>query len=353
MMMKASDIARAFAFPVTNVTVLMSALFIFLMLQFAAFGKLLGLFLGFLILPSLFHYLMRILDARAKGRDPGPLEVDDLYWFQRAWSLFMIVHVAILVYVIYSVGGRFGLAAMFGATMLLAAVIPASLAVLAITRSPLECLNPVAVAGLITRTGTSYWLLPTYFLAAGFVIWWLGTLLLSDFLVELISFYLVLVFFAMTGAVVQPHQFQDEVDIYDPVEPGQDVLDANLLQERTSALNHAYGFISRNNRAGGFQHIESWLQQDPDPESAWAWFFDQMLHWEMKDPALVFAQSYLSRLLHDGDHAAAIKVMLRCQLENGAFAPLPEDMELALQAAERCQNQEMAEFLRSRVRTLL
>jgi len=348
-MIKATDIAREFAYPVKNVTVLLSAMFIFLMLEFAAFGSLMGLFLAFLILPSLFHYLMRILDARAKGKEPGPLDVDDLYWFQGAWSLFMLVHVAVTIYTIYIFGSLYKLAGLLVASALVAAVVPASLAVLAITRSPLQSLNPKAIGGLIGRTGSDYWILPTYFLLAGIVMQWIGSLSWPDFLVELIGFYLILVFFSLTGTVVAPHDFHAEVGIYDPVEPDQADVDANLLEERTSVLNHAYGFVSRDNRAGGFKHIESWLQRDPDPESAWAWFFDQMLRWEIKYPALVFGQSYLNVLLNDGDDVTAVKVMMRCRHENDAFVPLADDIGLALKAAEHCQNQELIDFLRSRV----
>jgi hypothetical protein len=238
---------------------------------------------------------------------------------------------------------------LFFSATLLAAVIPASLAVLAITRSPLQSLNPKAIGGLISRTGYDYWILPTYLLAAGFIVQWIASLQWPDFLVELIGFYLTLVFFSLTGAVVRPHDFYKEVSIYDPVEPDRADVDASLLRERTSALNHAYGFISRDNRAGGFKHIESWLQGDPDPETAWGWFFEQMMRWETKYPALLFGQSYLHQLLHNGEHATAVKVMMRCRLEDESFAPLADDIGMAVKAAEICKNQELVDFLRSRV----
>jgi hypothetical protein len=41
--------------------------------------------------------------------------------------------------------------------------------------------------------------------------------------------------------------------------------------------------------------------------------------------------------------------MMRCRHENDAFVPLADDIDLALEAAERCQNQELIDFLRSRV----
>lgn len=340
-MPKPADIARELVYPLLNVAVLMSSLLIFALIKFALSGGILGLFLLFLVLPSLFRYLMRILAARSKGQDPGPLVAEDLLWNHSAWSLFAIVHAAIVVYTTYILASRFGLAPMLGAEMLLAVVIPASLAVLAITRSPLECLIPGSIAGVIIRTGPSYWILPSYFLAAGFFIWWLSMTSLSGLFVDLIGYYLVFTLFALIGTVVQPQQFHKEVDIHNPVEPDQKSVDAKLEKERTSVLTHAYGFISRDNRAGGFRHIHNWLGNDPDPDDAWRWFFDQMMHWEIKEPALVFAQTYLTRLLHDGEFAAAVKVMARCRHVNEAFRPLPEDRELAREAAEYCGNDEL------------
>jgi hypothetical protein len=347
--MNAADILREFAYPARNLTVMLSAAFIFLMLEFAAFGGLLGLFLAFLILPSLFHYLMRVLDRRARGKEPGPLEVDDLYWFQGAWSLFMIVHVAIAYYAIHLFGDLYGRPGWLIATVLLSAVLPASLAVLAITRSPIESLNPRAIGGLIGRAGGDYWILPTYILVAAFAVNSVAAAGVPGFFTEMIAFYLVLVFFSMTGAVVQSYELHEEVDIHEAVEKPREAVDEALLNERTSVLNHAYGFISRDNRAGGFRHIEGWLQRDPDPEAAWAWFLDQMLRWEDSMPALLFAQSYLRRLLMEGDDVTAVKIMGRCRHVNPDFVPLADDIGPAIEAAERRQNQELADFLRSRV----
>jgi hypothetical protein len=71
-----------------------------------------------------------------------------------------------------------------------------------------------------------------------------------------------------------------------------------------------------------------------------------MLRWENPEAALVFAQHYVHELLRYGENVKAVKVMMRCQLVNPAFKPLPEDIELAVHAAEQCHNDELASFLR-------
>ena len=70
-----------------------------------------------------------------------------------------------------------------------------------------------------------------------------------------------------------------------------------------------------------------------------------MLKWENKDPVLVFAQQYLSQLLHSELEVEAVKLMMRCRLVNPAFVPLSGDLELARQAALNCQNEDLADSL--------
>ena len=136
---------------------------------------------------------------------------------------------------------------------------------------------------------------------------------------------------------------------YDPVAENDEQpveSDEQRLKERNRALNHAYGFISRGNRAGGLTHIYQCIDADPDPTSAWPWFTEQLLRWEISEEALPFAQQYLSRLLHSEQPVAAVKLMLRCRSINEAFRPLPEDRALALEAAENSQNDDLISFLR-------
>jgi hypothetical protein len=344
-----TEILREFAVPARSLTVMLSAVFIFLMIKFALFGGLLGLFLLFLILPSLFHYLMRLLDARSRAEQPGPLDAEDLMWYHAPWRLFLVVQLVFVGYALWIADRLYQLPGVLVTGALVAAVLPASLALLSITRSPLQSLNPQAIGRLIGRTGGRYWLLPTYLVSAAVALRWLSAHDLSGFFLDLLGFYLVLVFFSLTGAIVQPYNLHEEVDIHEPIEPDAALIEERLLRDRSNVLTHAYGFISRDNRRGGFGHIESWLREDPDPESAWPWFFEQMLRWEDKQPALLFGQSYLSQLLGHGDDTMAVKVMMRCRLHNAAFAPLADDIPAALAAAENTGNQQLADFLRSRV----
>jgi putative membrane protein insertion efficiency factor len=135
------------------------------------------------------------------------------------------------------------------------------------------------------------------------------------------------------------------VRIPEPLEKSPDVAAEELERDRKRVLNHAYAFISRDNRAGGFDHIFDWIAQDPDPAGAWVWFFDRMLGWEDQRTALFFAQHFLHDLLQEGNQLQAVKVMLRCQLVDEQFRPMPDDRPAAIAAAEAMSNAELASKL--------
>ena len=344
--MTATDIGREFVYPANNTTVLIALNMFFVLLELAAFAGLYGLFLFFLVLPALTRYLMVLLEARARGKDPGAPGVEIFMLIENAWSLFPVVHAALLVYATYLAGREFGMLGVFIVAGVLVALIPASLAVLAITRSPSESIDPRAVFGLIERCGLSYWIAPAFLMLAVILVVWLSTLPIVELVLDFVAFYFLFASFALIGGLIRPFDLGSELDIPAPAEPDTAAVEAQLEKERSRVLDHAYGFISRGNRAGGLQHIRSWIDDDPDPDSAWPWFVDEMLRWEMNEAALPFAQAYLTRLLHFGEQAAAVKLMLRCRLVNENFRPLAEDRALALAAAEHCQNEDLINFLR-------
>lgn len=345
-LLKAADIGREIAYPATNAAVLTALVVFFAVLKFALFAGFFGLALALATFPALVRFLMLLLDARAKGKHPEPPGIELFSWIGSAWNLFPVIHLSIFVYATYLLGSRFGIAGLLAIDLLLAILIPASLAVLAITRSPLQSLLPHAVAGLIRRCGQSYWVAPVYLLAATAFVAWLKLLSLPDFVLEFLSLYLLFALFALIGGVIRPFRLHREVEIPVPLEPDDEQIDGLRTRARTDALNHAYGFISRGNRAGGLEYIYSWLAEDPDPATAWPWFLQQMLRWEDNAAALLLAQRYLSQLLLDEEDVAAVKVMMRCRLVNETFRPLPDDAALALAAAERCHNTDLIGILR-------
>ena len=346
------DVLADLLYPLRNPT-LLAALVVFYLAIELIIGLLSGgpqflvpaLIFAAFVLPALCVYLLDILEARARGAEPAPMSVEHLQWFASAWSLLQLVYLAALVYSAYLLGSLFGAAIFAAVLVMFAAVLPASLVILALTHSPLESLNPRAMGRLVKRCGAAYWIAPGYALAAMLAVSALSGSGAPGWLTEMVALLLLFAFYTLTGGVVRPYRLHERVAIHQPVEPGAAQLGERLLKDRTTVLNHAYGLVSRGNRAGGLRHIREWIDHEPDADGASHWFLEQMLQWDSTDAALQFGQHYLSRLLHRGDDVAAVKLIGRCRLENDAFRPLPEDRDLARQAAERCGSEELARTL--------
>ena len=163
---------------------------------------------------------------------------------------------------------------------------------------------------------------------------------------SLIELYAAFAFFSVVGTMLARDALLDDVEIPHVDADSETLEQARLDDRRAAVLNHAYGFVSRGNSSGGLEHIYAWLENDPQPTAAWPWFFEQMLRWENTDSALVFAQVWVGKLLRSGLDIQAVKIMLRARLINERFRPLPADLPLAIDAAGKSGNDELATALR-------
>ena len=342
--MKLSNLLQTAIVPATNLGVLFTLIMFWLLLSLAAAAGFFGIWLGIVILPALFRYLTNLVETVGNNRTPEPPGSEFFRWVGETWSLFPFLIVIALAWASY---GLHNVSA-DGLMILLIAVVgllyPAMLGVLSVTHSPLQSVNPVALKHFIQRLGLSYLIAPVFLL---FIIY-LSTVAQNlpyktDLLFDL---FLIFSLHAVIGSIIAPHSLFEDVHIPDAVEVGMAEIDSQTEKARNSALSHAYGFVSRGNRDGGFRHVFDAINNDPDTVDAWAWYFDRMMHWEQREHALFFAQHYIHDMLQHGEKIPALKVIMRCRLINEQFRPLREDMPAAIAAAESSGNIELAAVLK-------
>lgn len=342
--MRATDIAKAAVYPLSNANVAIALVVFWLLACLAALAGMMGLWLGFFLMPAIFRYMMILLEARARGRQPEPPGTEYFSWFDNVWSLFPFVIVFMVAWGAYTIYFSLGEVAAWIFVVLFGAVYPAMLGVLAITHSPMQSLNPVALFHFISRCRLSYLVAPAYLVLvtllsfAGRSLGVFGSLLFDLFLVFSLH--------AVIGAVIAPQGIIDDVSIPDDWSEDETELAARMEQSRTQILTHAYALISRGNRESGMQHITDWLEKDQDPVAAWGWFFSRMLAWENQRPALFFAQRYIHDLLQYGEKVAALKVIMRCRMVDEQFKPADGDMPAAIAAAQELHNTELTAVLK-------
>lgn len=341
--MRAAELARAALLPLTELAVFLPLVLFALLATLGIYGGLIGLFLLVLLLPPIFRFQMLVLEATAKGVRPEPLDAENFSVAGSAWALFPLPLVILLIWLAVVIAQRYGEAAQNLFLFAAAWVLPAMLAVLAITRSPLQSINPVAIARLLRTCGDTFWMAPVYLFLTSWLCLQLDALPLPlEILVQLV---LSFSFFALTGALIEPYALVDNVYIPDAREPDASEILGDIEKHRVAVLGHAYGFISRENRKGGFGHIIDAIGRDPDPAAAWAWYFNRMLGWENQRHALFFAQHYVHDALQRGERVAAVKAIMRCRLVDERFRPFPDDLPAAIEAAEASANHELAAVL--------
>lgn len=344
--MQAKAIIREILYPLTELAVAL-AMIIFLLLEtLAEAAGLLGIWLTIVILPAYFRYLLYLLEARANDREAPVPGIELFNWVENFWSLFPLILVAFLMWAEYFLLSNLGFAAAAVPGAFVLAFFPVSMAVLALTRSPIESLDPAALIRVVKACGRDYVLIPLIIVITIFFISSLVYLGAPYILTKAVAMYATILMFTLTGGVLHEHSVAIPIELPPQQKPAAEQLDGQLTRERTSTLGHAYGFISRGNREGGLQHLFQWIEKEANTDDAYRWFLNEMLKWESKEAALLLAQRYVNWLLPESRETDALKIISRCLLENPRFRPLPEDMEAALAAAERLGNDELYEYLK-------
>jgi len=344
--MKPADLVREFVYPLTSVAPLVPMIVSWLLFSVAMFFGLFGLFLFIVTLVPFLGYLMSLLEARANNKEAPAFDAELMALFSNGWALVPLVIVVLLGWIQFAVAQRFSPTAALFVVFLSSILFPASLGVLSVTRAPLQGLNPFALVQFIKSTATDYLLLIVTLDAVALVLYVLWQSGVSSFLLRLGLVYLAFLLYSMTGAIVGSHRLTEEISIPAPLAASTAQSRQELIGERQGVLSHAYGFVSRGNRAGGLAHIQSRIDSEADQDEANYWFFNQMLKWEHPDAALFFAQTYLHHLLSQRREPAALKLLSQCFFANNQFRPAEEDHDDVVELAERHGRNDLLKFLR-------
>jgi hypothetical protein len=345
--MKPAELGREALFPITDLAVLMAIIVFGGLLWLGIAAGLLGLWLLFIVVPAAFRYAIYLLEARAHGAGTYVAGIEIFNIAENLWGLFPLLLLVAFSGIEWRVLQTFGPAPaqlLLGVFLL---VYPASMAVLALTRSPMASVSPGALIQLVRRCGVSYLYVPVLLTVIGAGIYHVALPFLPRFGICFVAVFLFFLMFTLTGAIVHASGVAHEVGIEAPAERSAAERAVELDARRQKVANHAYGFISRGNREGGFGHIRKWIAAEEDADEAVNWFFNEMMRWEQKDAALFFGQECFAHFLHHDRDALALKLMSRCLHEDPAWRPRREDRQAALVLAERHGREDLLPALRS------
>lgn len=330
----AARLVRELVFPLTDSVVLIAIVAFTLLTLLARGAGLPGLWLGVILVPAFWRYLLMLLEARAHGKRAPVAGIETFNPIDNFWSLTPLVPIALSIWGAVLLHRQVSPLAGQGFALAVVAVLPASAAVLALTRSPAESLDPRALVRLMVACGPAYALAPALLLLSGAILGVLEAIGAPAIVTVAAACYAVFAVFTLTGALLFERNVQVSISIPEPLPPDEDVLNERRQQARRGVLTHAYGFFARDNRRGGIAHLQEALQREAHDDAAWRWYLGEMFKWESMDAALMLAQLYLQRLLAEGRGVEAAKLMSRCLLEDPRFRPLPDDREATRELLE-------------------
>jgi hypothetical protein len=332
---------RELHFPVTDTVVLIAIVSFTFLTALARQAGIFGVWLGIILVPALYRYLLMLLEARALGIATPVAGIDVFNLVDNVWSLTPLVVLAASIWGGFLLHHEVSPLAAWIFAVALFGITPASLAILALTRSPFESLDPRAIVRMIRACGPAYALIPAVLVLVGLLVVLLGFTGLPGIILTAASYYVMFLTFTLTGALLHVRDIRFSLTIPDPLQPADETLRQRRVADRRGVLTHAYGFISRDNRAGGMAHVRHALGEESYSDDAWHWYFAEMLKWESKDAALTLGQEYLKQLLHEQRDVEAVKLMSRCLLEDERFRPLPDDREAARDVAEKLGREDL------------
>lgn len=344
-MLTPRDVLDELIYPFRDAAMLLAILVFTVLFTLSVFAGLFGLWLLIAIVPAFFQYLLVVMQARADKKEVPAVDVELFSLANRLWSLFPLVLVSftgVVVYFLVSTDHE-SLAVM---TMALAfLLLPPMMATLTITHSAIECLRPSRM-WLVARNWGRHYLLVLVVSAVGVVVVYLA--LRFDLwvpLVILVVLYCFLLIASVGGHAMAIQEAEIEISIPDPVLPSEQELMEKTNQVRTGTLNHAYGMVSRGNRAGGVHHILEDIKASPDQVESYRWFFKEMLRWDSPGAAAVVGQQFVSLLLAKRQDQEAIKTIVRCRHANPDFKLLEADRVTALRLTRYIHDPELRDWL--------
>jgi len=303
-----------------NPTVIVTAIVYGFLLKLAMAAGLAGLLLRLVVTLSLFRYGYTVLRHVANGWNQFP--PPDVESTNPVGQFTVVMHSVLFGTLLYLLAStpfidgpvRWPLLAV------VAAVFPASAAIMAMTRNAGAALSPSGVAALIGDLGADYGkLLVVSLLLSAFAAltstwpWYLGIL------AEMVGVWTTLALFVATGATLRAHR--DELDLME----GLDDVAQRDLRERheqwQKTLDRAYASVRSALPAQAYRTVKELIESEGDTLEIYQWTFNGMLAWDDPRHAAMLGERFAKRLWDEGRKHDALELAQRCRKLSPSFVP--------------------------------
>ena len=338
---------RELVYPFTNLTLCLWIIVATVLAAIASAAGLFGLWLLLLLVPAWCKYLVLMLRDRMLGLEPSVPAVELFNPVEKFWALGGAALFILLILAVSGLERVYGpLTAAVAGTVTFAAY-PVAVASMAVGQSGLAGLNLPKHLMIIQRIGWRYLQVFLALSLAGCLVLLAEVFHLPQILQSFLSAYSVVLLFSFTGALLYQCRGRLGIETHRSPEKTEERFLKQTEAEYRQVATHAYGFISRGNRAGGMKHIRDYLDAGGHDSEALRWFYNELCSWDIEGPALEISNVYLASLLARGENHTALKVAYACLERDHRYRPPPQIAEVLIEHAEACGWNEFADRLRA------
>ena len=303
----------------TNSTLAVTAVIYGVLATIALLAGLFGIWLGILLVLSLWRYCYEVLRQFAQGRARIP--PPDLESMNPVNEIVLILHFAAFpgMIALLSPHGPLGLIV----AIAIAGMFPASAAVMGLTGSISAALNPAGIVVLIKGLGQDYVLLVLGCVAVTVAALVVDNVVLihlgiaSRVLSLIVGIWAMLAVFALIGSMLHAHRLDFDIPGDRPT-----VEERNLAARETAwrtMLDRAYGSIRSGLVDSGYQTLREFLAENGQSPEAWYWLVENMFDWEDRRHSVNVARRLISGELDRGAAGAAFDLYRRCRRRDPDF----------------------------------
>lgn len=303
-----------------NPTVIVTAIVYGFLLTLAGVAGLMGLLLRILITLSLFRYGYAALRHVANGWNHFP--PPDIESTNPFGEFTVVFHAALFGSLLFLFATTPLIDPLLRTTLLfvVAAVFPASAAIMAMTRSAGAALSPAGLASLIGDLGADYAkLLVVSLLLSAFtaftsgVPWYLGVF------AEMVAVWTTLALFLATGATLRAHR--DELDLMEGLDDAEQRAERDRHTQWQKVLDRAYASVRSGLPAEAYRTVKELIQSEGDSLEIYQWTFNGMLAWDDVRHAAMLGERFAARLWAAGRKFDALELAQRCRKLSPSFVP--------------------------------
>jgi hypothetical protein len=208
----------------------------------------------------------------------------------------------------------------WGLLLLVLAVLPASAAIMAMTRNAGAALSPFSISSLISDLGVDYLkLIGVGAVLGGLMSWASGLPWYLGIVADMLSVWAILALCLATGAVLRAHR--DELDLLEGLDDAEqrELRETHAQWQKT--LDRAYASVRSGLPAQAYRTVKELLDSEGESLDVYQWAFNGMLAWDDPKHAALLGERFARKLWDAGRKVDALELAQRCRKLSPSFVP--------------------------------